>query len=193
MSGPATHGTTGPAAAPPVRRDVALELVGGRERIGCKGPGAEAWLRDAGFDLPAGANRFVADASLLIARLGYSEFFLEAAAGSPPLAALAAGLERAPAGVYPVLREDWRLTLCGADVHQVLAQVCNVDFAALDARSNPVVMTMMIGVAVLVVPLAAAGAPAYAIWCDPSYGPYLSGTLGSVVVESGGIFKGGAA
>ena len=193
MSGPARQGTAGPAAAPPVRRDVVLELVAGRGRFGCKGPGAEAWLRDAGLEPPAGPNRFVADASLLIARLGYSEFFLEAAAGAPPLARLAAGLEQAPPGVYPVLREDWRLTLSGADVHEVLAQVCNVDFAALDARSNPVVMTLMIGVAVLVLPLVAAGAPAYAIWCDPSYGPYLSGTLGSVVTESGGIFKGGAA
>ena len=83
--------------------------------------------------------------------------------------------------------------LSGADVHELLVQVCNVNFAALAPASGQLVMTLMIGVAVLVVPRDAGGARSYTIWCDPSYGPYLSATLRSLVTEYGGTFKGGAA
>jgi hypothetical protein len=53
-------------------------------------------------------------------------------------------------------------------------------------------MTLMMGVAVLVVPreAAAAGGGAverrYRIWCDPTFGPYLSESLGAVVNDCGG-------
>ena len=192
--GPSGHGGASAAAAPPrPRLDVELELVAGRARLGCKGPAAEAWLRGAGVELPAAANTFLGDGGLLVARLGTSEFFIEAAAGEPVLATLAAGLAAAPAGVYPVLREDWTLALAGADVHELLVQVCNVYFAALAPASRQLVMTLMIGVAVLVVPRSAGGVPAYTIWCDPSYGAYLGATLGSLVIEYGGTFKGEAA
>ena len=202
MSGAGSHApvhgapgeSRGPApAAPAVTLDVALELVGGRARLGCKGPAAEAWLQAAGLDLPPAPNSFTGDANLLVARLGSAEFFVEAAAGAQPLAALELALQVPPTGVYPVLREDWTLALVGADVHAVLAEVCNVNFAALAPQSRGVVMTLMVGVAVLVARRDAGGPPAYTIWCDPSFGPYLSETLGAVVTEYGGTFKGGAA
>ena len=78
-----------------------------------------------------------------------------------------------PPGVYPVLREDWAFHSSGDGVHDVLAQVCNVNFAALPLHSHPVIMTLMIGVAVLVVPQGreagqgGAGERQYRIWCDP--------------------------
>ena len=103
---------------------------------------------------------------------------------------IAANARARPAGVYPVLREDWDFVLEGRDVHSVLAQVCNVNFADVQSNIQPVIMTLMIGVAVLVVPRGAAGRPRYRIWCDPSYGPYLSDALGTVVVESGGMYRG---
>lgn len=183
------------ADAQPVPRrrqlDVSLQLPGGRMQVGCKGPGALAWLQAAGLSLPAEPNTFTlmapaeGEPPLLIARLGGSEFFLEAAAGTVSLLAVAAALEAPPAGVYPVLREDWTLRLAGQDVHDVLVQVCNVNFSALSPGTRPVVMTLMIGVGVVVVP-EIEGQAAYRIWCDPSYGPYLSETLGSIVTEYGG-------
>jgi sarcosine oxidase, subunit gamma len=92
---------------------------------------------------------------------------------------------------FPVLREDWGFDLAGEDVHAVLAQVCNVNFAALAPTSSPVIMTMMVGVAVLVVPQAAGqGRCCYRIWCDPTFGPYLGESLGAVVVEMRGNFTG---
>jgi sarcosine oxidase, subunit gamma len=57
-------------------------------------------------------------------------------------------------------------------------------------------MTLMIGVAVLVVPQGlepgqgAAGERQYRIWCDPTYGAYLGESLGAVVVECGGRYTG---
>jgi sarcosine oxidase subunit gamma len=71
-------------------------------------------------------------------------------------------------------------------VHAVLAEVCSFDFAALSLEDRPVVMTSMIGVSVLIVPRDGAGGRRYRIWCDPSFGPYVWGTLRAVVAECGG-------
>ena len=95
-----------------------------------------------------------------------------------------------PPGVYPVLREDCGWTLSGNDAEAMLAEVCNVNFAALDVLARPLVMTLMIGVAVLVLPEASAGQRQYRIWCDPTYGPSLGATLQGVVMECGGTYLG---
>jgi sarcosine oxidase subunit gamma len=94
-------------------------------------------------------------------------------------------------GVYPVLREDWCLALSGPACNDVLVQVCNVQFAAVDPAAHPVIMTLMVGVAVLVVPQALPGGQrCYRIWCDPTFGMYLHETLHALVLESGGISTG---
>jgi sarcosine oxidase subunit gamma len=106
-------------------------------------------------------------------------------------------LDEHPPGVYPVLREDWAFHLGGERVHDVLAQVCNVNFAALSLDSHPLIMTLMIGVAVLLVPQSVVGGGQggaterhYRIWCDPTFGPYLGESLGAVVMECGGSYTG---
>jgi sarcosine oxidase subunit gamma len=78
-----------------------------------------------------------------------------------------------------VLREDLAVVLGGARADEVLAQVCNVNFAALAARE--VVMTLMIGVSVLVIPQRMDEGLVYRIWCDPSFGSYLQSGLEQVV------------
>src|ERR1700676_3276704 len=182
-----------------------LELQPHRERLGLKGPRAAQWLAANGIDSPATPNTWTnptpADAAnaLLVARLGSTEFFLDEAAGTT-LKRIAPSLEEHPPGVYPVLREDWGFVLGGEGVHDVLAQVCHVNFAALSLASRPLIMTLMIGVAVLVVPQrtsegAAAERPGpeerqYRIWCDPTFGPYLGASLGGVVIECGGRYTG---
>jgi sarcosine oxidase, subunit gamma len=176
---------------------LALERCPQRTRLGLKGPRAEAWLAAQGIALPAAPNTWVyceagpgADA-LLVARLGQSEFFLEDDTAGATLQRLAPSLDRHLPGVYPVLREDWGFNLGGERVHDVLAQVCNVNFAALPPDSHPVIMTLMIGVAVLVVTESGAagqgaGDRRYRIWCDPTYGAYFAEVLGTVVNECGG-------
>ena len=168
-----------------------LELLSNRDRLGFKGPRAAEWLGARGIELPMTPNTWTLSqepqASLLAARLGAAEFFVEAPTGDPALEKLSAALECGAPGVYPVAREDWCLDLSGAAVHEVLAQVCNVNFAALHLGERPVIMTLMIGVAVLVVPRSERH---LRIWCDPTFGPYLSESLGAVVTECGGGYRG---
>jgi sarcosine oxidase subunit gamma len=180
----------------------ALELRERRDRLGLKGPRAADWLVTQGIDLPATPNTWthseeaIAGDALLVARLGTAEFFLEDGMAGTALERISPALGKNPPGVYPVLREDWAFRLGGERVHDVLAQVCNVNFAALSLDSRPLIMTLMIGVAVLVVPQSGAvgqsGAAErhYRIWCDPTFGPYLGESLGEVVIECGGRYTG---
>jgi sarcosine oxidase, subunit gamma len=171
----------------------ALKLCKQRERLGLKGPRAPEWLAAQGIVLPAAPNTWAHSDTLLVARLGQLEFFLEGSVAGAALKRIASSLNQRPAGAYPVLREDWAFQLGGDRVHDVLAQVCNVNFASLPLHSHPVIMTLMIGVAVLVAPQAVQGGAderQYRIWCDPTYGAYLGESLGAVVVECGGRYTG---
>jgi len=164
----------------------------GGARVGLKGPRAAEWLVAQGIVLPMAPNSWTRSvngetAALLVARLGQSEFFLEEAPAGTRLQGISPVLAANPPGVYPVLREDWAFQLSGEGVHDVLAQVCNVQFAALTLDARPVIMTLMLGVAVLVVPEEIDGERRYRIWCDPTFGPSLSENLEVVVVECGGI------
>jgi sarcosine oxidase, subunit gamma len=159
-------------------------------RVGFKGPRAAEWLTVQGVTLPEAPNTWTRDGSLLVARLGAGEFFLEGKAGEMTLGRIRSALEAHPAGVYPVLREDAAFSLSGAQVHEVLAQVCNVNFAALTLDSYPVIMTMMIGVAVLVVPQSLEAGRRYLIWCDPTFGAYVEDALGRIVGECGAGYTG---
>lgn len=158
-------------------------------RVGLKGPRAAEWLQQRGMILPALPNswRALDEQGGLVARLGASEFFIEQrrSAGSD---ALASELEAIHDGVYPVLREDRAFVLQGANAEDVLLQMCNVNFARVSRSDRHVVMTMMIGIAVLVIPQDEAGNGArmanggcYRIWCDPSYGDYFWSSLQDVM------------
>ena len=175
---------------------VKLQIQSDRQRLGLKGAGAAQWLASCGFTIPSLPNTWVTASpgpdehgSLLLARLGTSEFFLEAPS-TDTVARLLQTLNARPSGVYPVLREDAAFVLRGAAVHEVLAQVCNVNFAAIAVHSRAVIMTLMIGVAVLVVPQDLAGERCYRIWCDPSFGPYLGESLRAVVDECNELHTG---
>ena len=54
-----------------------------------------------------------------------------------------------------------------------------MNFAALPPHA--VVMTLMIGVAVLVMPQETDEGRVYRIWCDPSFGSYLKSELEKMV------------
>jgi sarcosine oxidase, subunit gamma len=197
---------TAPAAT--TGRPVPTEFRGRspRHRFGLKGPSAAQWLLAHGLSVPAAPNTWVGEEglndalplndalllndTLLVARLGSSEFFLEDREGGATLRNLDPGVTgtpaNCPAGVYPVLRQDAAFLLSGEGSLDVLAQVCNVNFGELALESNPVIMTLMVGVAVLVIPQITNGGRQFKIWCDPTFGAYLADSVGTVVVESGG-------
>ncbi len=171
-----------------------------RTRLGLKGPRAAEWLVAQGLGVPMAPNSWARSSgaagseAVMVARLGQFEFFLEDAPGGTRLRGIAPALEANPSGVYPVLREDVAFQLSGEGVHDVLAQVCNVNFAGLALDSHPVIMTLMIGVAVLVVPEpmheGARDGRRYRIWCDPTFAPSLCETLAEVVADCGGVVAG---
>ncbi len=164
------------------------------DRFGLKGPGAAEWLAAQGIVVPPAPNTWAgaahADDAILVARLGAGEFFLEDCAGGTTLRGIEPAPEEHPPGVYPVLREDAAFLLSGEGSLDVLAQVCNVNFADLALDARPVIMTSMIGVSVLVVPQDPGAERQYRIWCDPTFGPYLEESLGTVVSECGGSYRG---
>jgi len=161
-------------------------------RFGVKGARAAEALERLGLSIPVRPNSWAPlranereGSWNVIGRLGSTEFFIEERDVAPGIAALEALTAAGAPGVYPVLREDFALVLGGASALEVLAQVCNVNFAALQPAARPVVMTLMIGVGVLVLPqLSDDDGLVYRIWCDPSFGAYLWSELEAVVQKS---------
>jgi sarcosine oxidase gamma subunit len=125
----------------------------------------------------------VDDEQDIVVRLGASEFLLEQAQAGEKLQTLADELTAPILGVYPVLREDRGFVLGGVAADAVLAETCNVNFSGLSLRERPALMTMMLGVAVTVVPQGTAAGRHYLIWCDPSFGDYLWSSLQDVVAD----------
>ena len=164
-----------------------LDQPGQRRRFGIKGPRAAEVLKQLGLNVPARPNSWAPlraqdrdDAPNVISRLGNTEFFLCEQADASGIAALESAMAGALDGAYPVLREDFAVVLGGKHATHALAEVCNVDFAAQNAALKPVVMTLMAGVAVVVLSQVTDTGTEYRIWCDPSFGSYLWETLASV-------------
>ena len=161
-------------------------------RYGCKGAGAEKWLAEQGLPVPARPNSWqTLPGGGLIARPGRSEFLVEDNAEIVTRLAAAA----LPGDVAAVLRQDAVIALSGPRLPELLLQVCNVNFAALDPVSapvpapvsapvlalSPVVLTTMAGVGVTAIPEAEKAR--CRLWCDGSYGVYLWETLCGIVSE----------
>lgn len=154
-------------------------------RTGFKGQGVAAWLAEQGLPVPEAPNTWQALANGgFVARLGLTEYLIEDGLAGRTSAKLA---HREPAlRVYPVLRQDLALALCGEALHELLLQTCNVNFRALELEAKPVVLTSMAGVAVTVLPGERLGRPYYRLWADGTYGVYLWETLAGIAGELGG-------
>jgi sarcosine oxidase subunit gamma len=154
-------------------------------RTGFKGQGASAWLNEQGLPVPESPNTWnPLPGGGFIARLGLTEYLIEDGLNGRTSAKL---VHREPAlRVYPVLRQDLALALCGDVLHELLLQTCNVNFRALDLQARPVVLTSMAGIAVTVLPGERAGRPYFRLWADGTYGHYLWETLAGIAAELGG-------
>jgi sarcosine oxidase, subunit gamma len=169
-----------------LRDAVWMDAAPTERRLGIKGPAAATVLAELGFNVPRSPNTWAPlraadrdDSWNVVARLGTTEFFVENDGAAADLDALQAA---ARPGAYPVLREDFALLIGGPAAREVLARICNVNFDALP-EGKPVVMTLIIGVAVLVLPQRQAHGLVYRIWCDPSYGTYLWAELEEIVTQ----------
>ncbi len=157
-----------------------------QRRFGVKGPRAAELLKSLGLAVPQRPNSWSPlrasdreDSWDVVGRLGFTEFFVEEGGGALGIQALEQRTAAGSEGAYPVMREDVAMVLGGPRALDVLAQVCNVNFAAIKPREA--VMTLMIGVAVLVIPQETLGGRVFRIWCDPSFGSYLQSELEKMV------------
>jgi sarcosine oxidase subunit gamma len=156
-----------------------------QRRMGVKGRGAAAWLVEQGVLAPDAPNTWQPlPEGGFIARLGLTEYLIEdgfTGRISARLAHVEPGVR-----VYPVLRQDLALGLCGEALYELLLQTCNVNFRALDLQTRPVVLTSMAGVAITVLPGERLGLPYYRVWADGTYGTYMWTTLAGIAAELGG-------
>ena len=172
---------------------VTMTDVSWRRRFGLKGPGAESWLAMRAFSVPSAANSWAVADGVLVARLATSEFLVEALEADQARTADAASQLYAgdrPSGVYPVPRQDLVTRLRGAALNDLLRQTCSVDFARLAkvpaGDAGPLVLTSMIGVAVVAIPRDSAGQRELTLWVDPSFAHYFWTTLLTVAADLGG-------
>jgi sarcosine oxidase subunit gamma len=156
-------------------------------RFGVKGTNAAHWLESQGVAVPDRPNTWnsLPDGAI-IARVGLTEFFIEDSLRSQFASHLMENCQQPPAKVYPVLRQDAAIVLCGADVNELLLQTCSVNFRAVSLIERPIFITSMVGVAVTIIPGDRNGNPFYRLWCDGTFGAYLWRTLGAIVSEMGG-------
>lgn len=169
-------------------------------RFGVKGAIAADWLAQQGLPIPPQPNSWLAlPQGGIIARLGLTEFLVEDGFGDDPnfangiVARLHLANQSPPSKVYPVLRQDLAIALCGAALPDLLQQTCNVNFQALNLGDRPVILTSMIGVSVVVIPGDRQGIPFYRLWCDNTFGTYLWTTLLAIAQELGGDLIGAGA
>ncbi|PSB21892.1 methylglutamate dehydrogenase [Phormidesmis priestleyi ULC007] len=153
-------------------------------RFGVKGAGAVAWLESQKLEVPDRANTWkpLPDGGI-IARLGLTEFLIEDSLHSSFALRLAEACQSVPAKVYPVLRQDAAIVLCGKAIQDLLRQTCSVNFQALSLAEHPVILTLMVGVSVTIIPILP---DRYRIWCDGTFGAYLWETLLTIAQELGG-------
>ncbi|WP_228021235.1 hypothetical protein [Vasconcelosia minhoensis] len=160
-------------------------------RFGVKGPQSASWLSAQSIPIPEQPNTWAAlPEGGLIARLGRSEFLIEDGPDSQTVPRLAAACNSPPAQVYPVLRQDAAIALCGQATQNLLRQTCSFNFQSLNLTEHPVILTTMVGVTVTVIPQPKSHHPIYRIWCDNTFAPYLWQTLAEITTELGGTIIG---
>jgi sarcosine oxidase, subunit gamma len=154
---------------------------------GVKGPQAAQWLEHHDVQAPIAANSWSAleRGAGIILRLGAHEFFLEEPAAARPsyCGVLAEELQIHTPGVYPMPREDRAMQLSGAGAHAALSEAGSYDFAGLALAAQPVLMTSLLGVAVILIAQPAAAGCIYRIWCDPSHGGSLQAGLQAIAAD----------
>ena len=168
-----------------------LELPGVVARLGVKGPDAAQLLAQLALPVPSLPNRYsrllpdVHAGGGRCLRLGNTEFLLEQDGADSAVAGLQQALAATDLRAWPAPRCDRSLVLRGPDPGALLLQVCDFDFAALEAMPDAAVMTLMADISVILICDHDTGTPGIRIWCDPGYGDYLHDCLATLLNPTG--------
>lgn len=152
-------------------------------RFQVSGPGAGAWLEQQGVALPDALFGWTPqDPDGICLRTGRNEYLIEDGPVGSRVGMLARQLGAGRDGVYGLSRQDAQILLRGAQVSEVLAQVCGVDFREPGER---LVFTRLAGVSAVVLP-PQPEQPWFRMWVDATHAVYLWQTLLQIVQEMGG-------
>jgi len=164
---------------------LALRDLSTLPKLGVKGRGAEAWLRNQGIILPAATyDTLPLDGGGLIVRLGSADFFLEGENTDSILPRLSAELARFPHQVYRVERQDSTFLLSGVRAPEALAQLCSIDFDSAPPRR--LCLTRVAGINCAILPDRGAECPIFRLWVDYTFAVYLWPILAEVNNDLGG-------
>lgn len=174
-------GETGQDLLPPL----ALCDLSALPRLEIRGQESATWLAARGIVVPEPifATRRDPDTGILVARTGTHNVFLEEVPGGGTVERLREQLTDRSPRRFPVDRQDAALCLCGAQALEALRQSCGFDF---DQPGPQLVMTRIAGVSATILREDAEDLPAFRIWTDPSYGPYLWDAMLDIVRVLGG-------
>ncbi|MGD9632496.1 MAG: hypothetical protein AB7G28_09005 [Pirellulales bacterium] len=169
---------------------IQLEHLGVLPRIGLKGPAAAQWLSDRSVEIPPQTFATCRHSDgTLIARLGETEFMLEATEGSDLVARLEPELASLGDGVYSIPRGEVTLVISQNDCRLLFAQTCGVDFRS--QPSGKLIYTRVAGVSCSILPVTDSE-PRYRLWVDFGFAPYLWETLSGITKELGGVVQSSA-
>ena len=163
---------------------VALGDLSHRPRAGVKGPGSAVALNGAGISTPTQPNRWCRSEGALIARLGLTEYLIEADQSNNAVSRVLA-LPDTP-NVYPVPHYDAALIIIGPKAIDLFRQTCSVDMATLDPNDGALVLTSIVGVGATVAALQTPTGIAYQMWLDGTYASYMWETLCEIAHDMGG-------
>ena len=163
---------------------VALGDLSHCPRAGVKGPGTAAALNAAGISTPTQPNRWCRSEGAFIARLGLTEYLIEADQSKDAVSRVLA-LPDTP-NVYPVPHYDAALLIIGPKAIDLFRQTCSVDMATLDPNDGALVLTSVVGVGVTVAALQTPVGIAYQVWLDGTYASYMWETLCEIAHDMGG-------
>ncbi|MEZ0330929.1 MAG: sarcosine oxidase subunit gamma [Methylophilaceae bacterium] len=161
------------------------------KRFGVKGAKAAEWLSGQGVTLPESNNSCLELSSTSLAmRLGSSEFMIESQS-TETLPTLSNSDQFSNPGVYKVQRADAAFIISGQQALNLLSELCTLNLGTLDLASetlsdNKLLMTQVAGISAILLKQSINGKDAYRIWCDGTYGPYMSETLLEIATELGG-------
>jgi sarcosine oxidase subunit gamma len=167
----------------PAARELGLCDLSTLPRWGATGRGATAWLTDAGFDVPATANRAARQAN------GLSTSLLSAAeppAGMPDVHDNAAG------PVYELPRQDshaW-FAVTGRKASAALTTICGVDMRDVSFVDGAVAQTSIARVSAVVLRSDLGDSPCFFVLVSSTAAEYLWDAIAGAMVGPGGAHIG---
>src|SRR5450830_1022258 len=186
MSTTMTASTKKPVTTEADKNLLAIADVTHFQRFGIKGAKAAEWLTEQGIMLPESNNSWLAtSAASLAMRLGSNEFMIESQIAEN-LPVLSNSDQFSTTGIYKVQRADAAFILSGQHVLNLLSELCTLELTGETLNGNKLLMTQVAGISAILIRQSINGKEAYRIWCDGTYGDYISETLLEIATELGG-------